>query len=369
MSFELNGKTLYEKIRHLAPIARKGKQPHHRNVRLRCPTPRTVEFAIVGDLLSIRTYARIARGEGFDDDAWVDGDVLYKLSRKLTKRDVSFERLHDSGDLVLTAGNVATTFSASDGVRPEEATPEASFTMPAELFAKVMAEALPYASNDDSRPTLCGVFVDCPNSEPNVTATNGHVLYTRRLSADEWTAELPSDGIILPDVAVRYALKLVDASGADIVIGVGDSRLVIEQPGNFRTDTDVIEGSFPDFRQCLPKGTGRIAEFDAGEMREALKLASPFLGKSNAVRVIYNGSVQLQVDADAAGQFDADVRGSYSEDSPARLSFNADYLQQACDTVGGEVRQYVGDTIEPQVFARSDDRDEQLRVVVMPMRL
>jgi hypothetical protein len=102
LSFHINGKTLYDKIRYLAPIARKGNQPHHRNVRMRCPTPTTIELAVASDLLTIRTYADIARGEGFDEDAFVDGDVLYKMSQKLKKHDVGFELLHDSHDLEMT---------------------------------------------------------------------------------------------------------------------------------------------------------------------------------------------------------------------------------------------------------------------------
>jgi DNA polymerase III sliding clamp (beta) subunit (PCNA family) len=371
----MKGKTLYEKNRFLAPIARKGKRPELRRLRVRCPDPDTVEFAIAGDLLTIRTFAHID-GEGFDDDAWVDGDVLYKMSQKLKKRDVHFELLRDSHDLELTAGNVATTFPASDGRQPAESMPtEHSFTMPAALFDDVMSEALPYASNDSAREKLCGVFIDCPDrDDPNVTATDGHRLFNRRFPSSEWEVELPDDGILLPDQAVKYALKLVDA-GVDsppVTISFDDENLVIEQLTVFRIDTEVAgDGNYPDFRQCLPATNGSpVATFDGDELKAALKMSKPFLGKSESVRIVYNGSVQLQVDAGEAGQFEADLHGTYGGASPARLAFNSRYLAQACDTVGGEVRQYVGDVFDPQLlFVSSDDLDERTRVIVMPMRL
>ncbi len=76
----------------------------------------------------------------------------------------------------------------------------------------------------------------------------------------------------------------------------------------------------------------------------------------------------MVVDGDA-GSFDADLNGDFAGESVATLSFNRKHLGAACATFGdGELRQYVGESLDPQIFVRSDDVEESTLIVVMPMR-
>ncbi len=140
----------------------------------------------------------------------------------------------------------------------------------------------------------------------------------------------------LPDAALQLALKLVDASAtsSSVEVFVDDEHLVLEQTGLFRVDVDRIAANFPDFRQCLPNLNSMvIATFDSRAMRDALETAAPFISKSEAARVVYNGSVQVVVDGDA-GTFDADLAGDHTGESVTTLSFNRKYLAAACSTLG-----------------------------------
>lgn len=367
--FHMKGKTLYEKVRHLAPNARSALNPTDARLRIRCVDHDTVEFAARGRLLTVRTFASFD-GERLDEDAAVDADVLYKMVRKLKKHDVELELKRD-GELELTAGAVTTTFPDVEGPAVRDELPgDLAFEMSPALFATAMSQALPYASSDDHRPALCGVFVDVVDGEANVTATDGHRLFNRTFDADEWPVDgTLDDGVILPDVAVKFALKLVDEDrDAPIEAFVDDDAIVISQRGVFRVDADRVDATYADFRQCLPVLTGMpTATFESAALKTALETAAPFVGKSESVRLVYNGSVQLQVDGDA-GQFDCDLNGEFDGEA-ATLSFNHRYLKQACTTLGGEVTQFVGDGFEPQIFCKAGDRERRLRVVVMPMRL
>ena len=367
----LPGAKLHDAVRHLAPVARSSLNTTDRRLRIRCVDHETVEFTAIGRLLTARTFACFT-GEGFDEAAVIDADLLHKLSSRLKKSPVSFE-LKTTNELELRSENITTTFPRGEGPCVVDGADDEDvvFTMPAPFFAEVMKQALPYASNDSHRPALCGVHVDQVEGETHVTATNGATLFNRRFENRWWSGRL-DHGVILPDVALKLALKLIGAKNdAGIAVSLGERTIKIIQVGVFEIVADRIDASFPDFRQCIPGRSvqTRTATFDASVMLGALDAALPFVGKSEAVKLVYNGSVQVQVESDA-GQFDCDVQGEYDGDTVARLTFNRRYLAGMCSTLGrgcGAVEQLVGGAVEPQVFCACDDR--RTRVIVMPMRL
>ena len=102
-------------------------------------------------------------------------------------------------------------------------------------------------------------------------------------------------------------------------------------------------------------------------MLDALDAGSPFLSRSEAVRVSYNGAITLEVTGES-GDFFAEIGGEYDGGPARRLAFNTAYLRLACKTLGGQLRQHVGSSLEPQIFA-SDAAPDGVKLVVMPMRL
>lgn len=365
MTITINGLDLYNAVRHLAPIAHSALNGPDRRLRMRCMGDNRVELAVTGRNLTARTYTTF-EGERLDDMHAVDTELLYKLSARLKKTHATFEAKR-SGELGLCAGNVTTTFPQSDGPTVEEPDVYAVTSVPAAVFADVVKQALPYASNDDHRPALCGLYLDCVDEEMHVTATNGATLFNRAFGPEEWPGEV--NGVILPADLAKLALKLADPKGPEIEIRLGDQHVVVAQAGVFDATADRLNATYPDFRQCIPRGTtpAPTATFDPATMLDAVQAAAPFVGKTEAVRVAYNGSVQVQVDADG-GCFDCDLHGAYNG-GHATLTFNRKYLSAMCTTLAGDgkVRQLVGGNVEPQLFWR--EGDERTRVIVMPMRL
>lgn len=366
MTITINGQDLYTAVRHLAPIARSSLNAPEGRLRMKCVGDNHIEFAVTGRNLTARTYTTF-EGERLDDTHAVGTELLYKLSARLKKTHATFEAKRN-GELELCAVNVTTTFPQSDGPTVEEPDVYAVTSVPPAVFADVVKQALPYASNDDHRPALCGLYLDCVDEEMRVTATNGATLFSRSFGLDEWSGEL-EDGVILPADLAKLALKLADTKGPEIEIRLGDQHIVVAQVGVFDATAESLDVTYPDFRQCIPRGTtsAPTATFDPAAMLDAVRAAAPFVGKTEAVRVAYNGSVQVQVDADG-GCFDCDLNGAY-DGGHATLTFNRKYLSAMCATLAGngKIQQLVGGNVEPQLFWR--EGDERTRVIVMPMRL
>lgn len=363
MKFTMKGADLYESVRHLAPVARTSIEAPNRRIRIRCAGSQ-VEFAVVGRAMSVRRLGPFA-GESFEGDGVVDADVLQKLATRLKKLDVFIEP-KVSGEVEVSANNTTIIFPASDGPSvPTTASASDASQMSASRFADVMSAALPFASDDDHRPAMCGVYVDEVDGEVTVTATNGAILYTRTVADVDNLAE----PVILPAQLLKIALKLIDPQGAPVAFGMRDSAITLEQPDRFEVIGDAVGAAYPDFRASLPKSARNpVAVFDGRAMLEALEAGRPFLSRSEAVRVAYNGAVTVEVSGEC-GNFHADIGGEYEGDDARKLAFNNGYLRLACKTLdGGPLRQYVASSLEPQIFA-ADEASDGVQVVVMPMRL
>lgn len=363
MKFTMKGADLYEAVRHLAPIARTSLDPPNRRIRIRCSNGR-VEFTVVGRTLSVRRSAEFT-GEPFEGHGVVDADVLRKLATRLKKHEVVMEP-KVSGEMVVTAGHHSVVFPAAEGPNAQS-TPDCAFVakLPAVTFKDVLAAALPFASDDDRRPALCGVYVDGVASDVNVTATNGAVLYTRTVPDFEGFVS----PFIIPADLLKVALKLADARDEPVTVRHSDSEIALEQAGRFEVTGSAVGATYPDFRACLPDpARNPVALFESQAMLDALDAGRPFLSRSEAVRVSYNGAITVEV-AGESGDFFAEIGGEY-DGGPARtLAFNTAYLALACRTLQADpLRQYVASSLEPQVFT-SDADDNGVQVVVMPMRL
>lgn len=361
----IHGQALYDAVRHLAPLVKKSLQLQNRRLRIRSAAGRLVILGC-GPLETVQVFVPFD-GEPLDDEVVVEADVLKQLLMRWKKAEIAIE-CKVGGEVEFVSGSAAVTVSPGEGPTSKDhkiSDPQSTISMVPKFYRNAMKAAFPYVSSDTHRPALCGIHVEHLADTTHVTATDGATLYTRAIPLSG-----AGEPIVIPGHVVKLTLRLVDVTAAsEVQVAVDQERILVAQDGVFSVLADREKAMFPDFRQCLPnRGAMPTALFDLKQAHEALDAAGPFLAKSNAVRVTYNGSVQIVADGDVGG-FDATVGESFDGPNPLTLTFNRDYLKRACATFGraGELRQFVGDKLSPQIFTTAEAEDEL--VVVMPMRL
>jgi DNA polymerase III subunit beta len=234
------------------------------------------------------------------------------------------------------------------------------------------------ASTDEARPILTGVLVTVNGSQIIMAAADGFRLSVRK-------AELSSP-VARPFTAVIPARALSELAR---ISGDGDQVLtVILPPGRgqviFRLKdaelvSQLIEGSFPDYEQIIPRRCDTRAVLSTPVFLKACKQAEIFAREgSHIARIQINpggelqpGTVEISGQSDETG-FNQNVVDASIEGPQLLIAFNVRFLREVLDVIKtpNVALETTGDTSPGVVrpVGGSTGEDSFLHVI-MPMHL
>lgn len=242
--------------------------------------------------------------------------------------------------------------------------------------ASIPVEALRHAvectafvmSVDDTRPSLCGIFIDVGAKDRlTVVATDGHRLVKAEIKEAH---AMSGAGAIVPRKGVGEIRKIVDsASDGAVEISI-DEGIAFFRRDHVELSVRLVEGEFPDYLQVLPEKPGQVAYVEAGFLTAPLRrLVTIASGRTHGVKFeMAANRLQLSTTNPDFGEADEGVEVDYA--GPAvSVGFNARYLLDALAVLdaGARVEMWLADELSPAVLRREGD-DEWL-AIVMPMRL
>lgn len=241
-----------------------------------------------------------------------------------------------------------------------------------------IAAAAPFATRDECRAGLTGVYLDRDNGA--VVATDGHRLGIGRVTSG---GEAPAGWTDMPEQRTQIGRDcgillgtLPDATAA----GLSDDGSTFGVTGDgwtlyHRGDMDSI---FPDWRQVIPSNLETRAQSNAALLLDACLQAKDVVGKtSNQSMVVnVNGSLDWR-----AVRWDGDCKMETSGTVPCRsnrpdgieIGWNAEYMVAALRYVTGGTRKIDGpvdfgfaDSLAPIAVA---GKVANRAAVVMPVRI
>jgi len=238
----------------------------------------------------------------------------------------------------------------------------------------MIAKTLFSVSTDDARANLTGAFFRV--TEDNdflMVSTDGHRLSKIEVAPETFDtdAEVPRslrDGIIIPRKGLSEIKRTIDAKSDDLSFGLVENSIVFKH-GAMSLSIRLIEGTFPDFTQVMPKESDKKAVLHKDTLTQSLKFVSLFASqKTHNVRLsLSDEGLELHASDPDKGEGRKMVPAEY--DGPAvKAGYNYRYLLDVLGAVDGdEVSLEIIDTLSPTLI-RDATRDEML-FVVMPMRL
>jgi hypothetical protein len=167
----------------------------------------------------------------------------------------------------------------------------ADFELPINLAVLKAADA--YAGREETRYYLKGVHIEANESGIYYVATDGHMLFVRRETADVPVNPFVGDLIIPSETIAEYKVRNNKPLAS---LFVGDNYSIRYQ--DLRREFKPIVGTFPEWRKVLPKmpETPVAAQFNAkyigklARTAEQLGLGMPFIhhaGDGNAAPVTW----------------------------------------------------------------------------------
>ena len=221
-------------------------------------------------------------------------------------------------------------------------------------------------STEESRPILNGVLWELRDGSMRMVATNGHRLARMGVPAESKGA--PSADFIVPPGALQQVQRLFK----------DDDSLEVARSGNhlgFRAGstevyTRLIEGTYPNYDQVIPRDNDKMATIDKKALESAVRrMAVVASDQTHRIRMKFEpGRVHLNVMTPDLGEGHDEIEVGYDGEE-LEIGFNANYLL--------EVLRYMP-TDEVQVAFKAPERAATIESVgeeldylclVMPLRL
>ena len=252
----------------------------------------------------------------------------------------------------------------------------AAIPLPAALVNKVA-----YAvSQDETRYTLSGVYVEVGAAGLKLVATDGHRL------AHYQAASLPPGSVLDADleepvtgiVPVRLlseGVRLGSQLGSTATLELYEKSACIQINGSVMLWADLIEGQYPEYEGVIPSEYSGCVTMPKGTLGSAV---ARLLALSKGCRVgrvrlaVEDGEIILTVEDDALGVSAVERLTPSSVDGTVPVcGFNVRYVSEALERLPETVRvqlKFSDDQGESPVAVVSPDC-AGLFAVVMPMRL
>lgn len=240
-------------------------------------------------------------------------------------------------------------------------------TIPARLLADVLAKTAFSASHDETRPSLCGVYLDAKPDGGELrlmaVSTDGHRLSKSEAlggdgGADPWTA-------IVGNKSVSVLAKLLTTGDVAVRCHAGNLNVKV---GDIEFSARQLDETFPDYTRVIPQG-GRNWLFAskaalAASLRRVALMTSV---KTSIVKLeAENDALVLSATNPETGtardELPVDLQGNFA------IGVNHKYLFDVLGAIDGEmIKVTVADQFSPLLITSADDAGSLF--VVMPMRV
>lgn len=222
-------------------------------------------------------------------------------------------------------------------------------------------------STEESRPILNGVLWELRAGEMRMVATNGHRL--ARMSVTVEDTGTTSADFIVPPAALQQVQRLFK----------DDDSLNVARSGNHlgfkseRTEvyTRLIEGSYPNYEQVIPKDNDKIATVPKKALESAVRrMAVVASDQTHRIRLKFEpGRVHLNVLTPDLGEGHDELEIGYDSEE-LEIGFNANYLLEVLKYMPSDEVDIAFKAPErAATIVPTGDNDADYLCLVMPLRL
>jgi len=245
----------------------------------------------------------------------------------------------------------------------------------ASQLKEIIEEVAFAAADDDSRPVFTGVLIHVSEEKITFAAADAFRLAVR-------VAPLPGDDhprgdILVPARTLTELARILPSEGqVEMIVTPNRSQVLFHTP-QLDLVSRLIEGTFPNYRQIIPKESTTHARVVTKEFAEAAKRAALFArDSSNITRVKINagandglepGSITVEATAEDLGDNVSTINAAV--DGPElQIIFNVKYLADVLTVIGTpEVILEANAPTKPGVIKPVGSND--YTYVIMPMHI
>jgi DNA polymerase-3 subunit beta len=244
---------------------------------------------------------------------------------------------------------------------------EKKVTMPTEALEKGVRRSSYAVSTDEVRQVLTGVLLQVGGGRLAMVSTDGHRLARAQFTGDYATED---KSIIVPPKALNQVVRL--AAGT-VSIGVTISKNVaVFDLGTTTVYTRLIDGSFPNYEQVIPKSNPKQFSVGREELIAAVRRVAVLAdSQTHQIKMsVRPERLELSVNTADIGEGQEQIPIQYTGDR-LDIGYNAAYLLELLRSVDVKnVTVHLNNATSAGIFRPEGLPDgEELLCLVMPLRL
>ncbi len=296
----------------------------------------------------------------------IPAGILQQITATLNNNGViTFEQ---TGDTVLVTTDyiksTIKTISQEDFPNIPFTQNEESISIDSKTLTSAVEATISCASTSNIRPELASIFFTLTQNSMTVVATDSFRLIEKTIPV---SLSVKQDiSFLVPAKNISEILKTIPQS-IKITMYIDEHQLVIKWGENTIT-TRLTGGTYPDYKQIIPKQTTKKAVVLRKDFDTLLKQISIFSDSFQKTTLVFDPQKQTvslsshnNDTGSSAGSVPAEVSGD-----PIELSFNYRYLQAPISLVQTENLSLNANNIGQPLIVRSVG-DSSFLYLVMPM--
>lgn len=241
-----------------------------------------------------------------------------------------------------------------------------SIDVPKKIVKDMIRKTQYATSKDDTRRTLSGCLFSFKGEKLTAVATDG-----RRLAVSEYAVGDSSKGeidIIVPAKAINELSKNLDGDGICRITIAGSQ--VLFDVGKAKIYSKLIDDSYPNYRQVIPKELKYVLSVDRNEFMDMLMRVAVFANNQNGTQMKFHIEDGVcSTSSSSADLSDATDRVSVKYDGePVDVMLNPNYVMDAIKAIDEDtIDIYINDGTSPIVIRKGGFED--FLYVLMPLRI
>jgi DNA polymerase-3 subunit beta len=302
--------------------------------------------------------------------------TLYEIVRKLPENaEIELDHAGGDGQLALRAGRYATSLvvlPTDDFPSMTAGTLPTRFSLSALVLRGLIDRTRFAISTEETRYYLNGIYLHAAESDGvkmlRAVATDGHRLARVEEPLPDGAGAMP--GVIVPRKTVTELRKLIDEMTGEVEIALSDTRIQFHA-GPVKLTSKLIDGTFPEYERVIPRDNDKVLRVGKNDFASAVGRVSAISSeRSRPVKLsLARDLLVLSASSPEQGTATEELDGDHVkyEAGPLEIGFQARYLNDITDQIGGEVEFRFSDGSAPTVVR--DAADASALYVLMPMRV
>ncbi|AKM82258.1 TPA: DNA polymerase III subunit beta [Candidatus Berkelbacteria bacterium] len=242
-----------------------------------------------------------------------------------------------------------------------------SLEIPVASFLNAITKTLISTALDESRPVLAGVFFKAKGNTLKMVATDSYRLSEQTVILNK---KIDNEVVfIVPQKTLAEVGRILSNAGEVVIVSAGENQVEFKL-GETILVSRLIEGTFPDYEQIIPKTVKTTVVVKASLFSNAIKMASLFARESaNNIKLKIEAPDKVSVLAVSPhlGDNTSEITGQVSGEG-IEIAFNAKFLSDVLAVINSEnVKLELSSNLAAGLIKA--EKDNNFLYVIMPLRV